>query len=133
MTDASDPTDPLTWALEAATAADDKLGSETVIIDVGDVIGITGHFVITSGRNTRQVRAITDAIEERVADAGGPRPLTVEGRDEYRWVLMDYGDFVVHVFDADAREYYSLDRLWSDRPRVPLPTAIGGRTSDPGA
>lgn len=89
-----------------------------MVVDVGAVLAITDRFVITSGRNTRQVRAIAEEIQERVADAGGPKPIRVEGRDEYRWLLMDYGDFIVHVFDEESRNYYELERLWSDQPRV---------------
>ena len=119
-----DPTDEdLSWALVAARVADDKLGTDTVIIDVGDVLGITGWFVITTGRNSRQVRAIAEAVEQGLAEAGGPRPRRTEGRDELSWVLIDYGGFVVHVFDTDARDHYGLDRLWSDRPHVALPSA----------
>ena len=118
---AVDPADEdLTWALVAARAADDKLGSDTVIIDVGEVLGITGWFVITTGRNSRQVRAIAEAIEADVVQAGGPRPRRSEGRDELTWVLIDYGGFVVHVFYSEARRHYGLDRLWSDRPHVAL-------------
>jgi ribosome-associated protein len=116
-----DPTDEdLTWALVAARAADDKLATDTVVIDVGDVLGITGWFVITTGRNTRQVKAIAEAIEADLSEAGGPRPLRSEGRDEFSWVLIDYGGFVVHVFETEARSHYGLDRLWSDRPHVAL-------------
>ena len=123
--DATADIDPLHWVLAAAEAADDKLATDTVIIDVGDVLAITGHFLITSGRNPRQVRAIAEEIEEQLFLLDGPKPITVEGRDEYKWLLMDYGDFVVHVFEAEAREYYSLDRLWSDQPRVPFPAKTG--------
>ena len=115
-----DEIDPTELALAAATAGDDKLATDVVILEVGEVLGITEHFVIMTGRNARQVRAIAEAIEEHLDHMGGPKPLTVEGRDEYIWLLMDYGDFVVHVFEAEAREHYGLDRLWSDRPRVPF-------------
>ena len=110
--------DDLRWVLAAAKAADDKLGTDISIIDVGTVLAITGHFVIVSGRNTRQVRAIAEEIEEQLFILDGPRPLRVEGKEEYHWLLLDYGDFVAHVFDVDAREYYDLDRLWSDQPKV---------------
>jgi ribosome-associated protein len=114
----------LDWVLAAAAAADDKLATDIVIIDVAAVFGITGHFVIASGRNTRQVRAIAEEIEERVKGIGGPKQIRIEGQNTYEWVLMDYGDFVVHVFDTASREYYDLDRLWSDQPNVPFtPTA----------
>jgi ribosome-associated protein len=89
-----------------------------VILEVGDVLAICDHFVITSGRNTRQVRTITEEIERAIDDAGGPKPMRIEGRDDLRWVLMDYGDFVVHVFIDEARRYFELERLWSDVPRI---------------
>jgi ribosome-associated protein len=112
------------WALEAARAAEQGLGRDTVIIDVGDILSVTDLFVITSGANRRQVRAIVDDVEQMVAVAGGPRPLRVEGAERsemgggHLWILMDYGGFVVHVFDDDSRAHYDLERLWSDRPRL---------------
>jgi ribosome-associated protein len=101
------------------------LATDVVIIDVAAVLAITGHFVVASGRNQRQVRAIAEEIEEQLTRLDGPKPLRIEGRDEYQWLLMDYGDFIVHVFESDAREYYDLDRLWSDQPRVPFEPATG--------
>ena len=106
------------WAVEAARAADDKLATDTLVLDVGAVLAITDHFVITTGANARQVRAIVEAIEDRLTEAGGPKPIRIEGKDALEWVLMDYGEFVVHVFSAEARAYYHLERLWSDRPLV---------------
>ena len=76
------------------------------------------YFVIASATNTRQVRAIADEIEAQIAAAGGPRPVRVEGREDFTWVLMDYGDFVVHVFLEETRQYYDLERLWADVDRV---------------
>lgn len=104
--------------MRAARAADDKLATDTVVIDVGEVLAITDHFVITTGANPRQVRAIVEEIEKQLKEAGGPSPRRIEGLDDLEWVLMDFGDFVVHVFSAEARTYYSLERLWGDRPRV---------------
>ena len=104
--------------MAAARAADAKLGERTLVLDVSDVLSITGWFVITSGRNSRQVKTIAEEVEERVAVAGGVKPLRVEGLDGLRWVLLDYGDFVVHVFLDEERDYYELERLWSDVPRV---------------
>lgn len=106
------------WVAAAARAADTKQGSEIVVLDVGDVLAITGWFVITSAPNDRLVRTITEEVEQQVADAGGPRPVRIEGLDDLRWVLMDYGDFVVHVFRQDARQYYELERLWRDVPTL---------------
>ena len=109
------------WILLTSKAIDEKSGRDTVVIDVGDVFAITEYFVITSGRTSRQVKAIVDEIEETIKKAGGPSPTCIEGNDEYKWVLMDYGEFLVHVFDSNERSYYQLERLWSDRPLATLP------------
>jgi ribosome-associated protein len=105
-------------ALVAADAAATKTLDRTVVIDVGDLLGITDYFVISSGSNPRQVRAIAEEVEQLVKQAGGGSPLRTEGLDDARWVLVDYGDFVVHVFLDEARDYYDLERLWADAPRV---------------
>ena len=102
----------------AARAADAKQGDRTAVLDVSEVLAITGWFVISSGTNARQVKSIAEEIEAQVAALGGLRPLRSEGLDTRRWVLLDYGDFVVHVFLAEERDYYELERLWSDVPRV---------------
>ena len=112
------------WVKSAAAAAEEGPGFDTVIIDVADVLVITDHFVITSGPNTRAVRALAERIEEAVDLSGGPKPMGIEGLSDYEWVLMDYGDFVVHIFSASARDYYALDLLWKDCPTLaanPLP------------
>jgi ribosome-associated protein len=88
------------------------------VLDVGDVLAVTDLFVITSGGNARQVKAIVEEIERKIAEAGGPRPLRVEGLDTLEWVLLDYGPFVVHVFNEEQRAFYRLERLWGDRPRL---------------
>jgi ribosome-associated protein len=87
------------------------------VLDMARVLGLTDAFVITSGTNPRQVRTICDEIERqlKLAGAGGPR--FREGLEDARWALLDYGDFVVHVFLDEAREFYDLDRLWADAPR----------------
>ena len=106
------------WARTAAQAASAKGGEETVIIEVGAVLAITDAFVITSGRNTRQVKTIAEEVEARLKADGGITPLRVEGLGDSQWVLLDYGDLVVHVFLDETREFYDLERLWSDAPRV---------------
>ncbi len=108
----------LHWVQIAAEAADDKLGRDTEAFFVGEIMAITDWFVITSGRNQRQVRAIVDAVEEALTRAGGPKPVRIEGRDTWTWVLMDFGFFVVHVFTEETREFYELERLWKDVPRL---------------
>ncbi len=102
------------WIRAGARGADDKLAEDAIILDVGDVLGITEWFLIVSGRNQRQVRAIVDEVEHQIVEVGGPRPLWIEGLETYQWVLMDYGDFIVHVFDQESRAVYDLERLWSD-------------------
>lgn len=108
----------LNYHLIAAEAAASKTMEETVVLEVGPLIGITDFFVITAGRNDRQVRAIVDEITHRVREAGGGSVRRIEGLQAAVWVLLDFGDFVVHVFDAEARGYYGLERLWGDAPRV---------------
>jgi ribosome-associated protein len=106
------------WARTAARAASAKGGEETVIIEVGGVLAITDAFVITSGRNTRQVKTIAEEVEAKLKSEGGISPLRVEGLGDSQWVLLDYGDLVIHVFLDETREFYDLERLWSDAPRV---------------
>ena len=96
-----------------------------MILSVGEVLSIVDAFVITSAPNTRQVRTIAEEIEDRIKFAGGGGPLRVEGTDDLRWVLLDYGDVVVHVFLQEVREYYELERLWSDVPRQVWEEATG--------
>ena len=109
------------WSKQAALAADEKLGKDTVLLDVGTLVGITDIFVITSGSNYRQVRAIVEEIQEQMLLLDGPKVETIEGR-EYQegsiWVLLDYGGFIVHVFDEETRAIYDLERLWNDCPRI---------------
>lgn len=99
-------------------AAEDKLGQRTEAFFVGDILGITDWFIITSGSNGRQVRAIVDNVEEMLTLNDGPKPIRVEGKQSAQWVLIDYGAFVVHVFDEESREFYDLERLWADVPRL---------------
>ena len=106
------------WCEMAARAAASKKADDTVIFDVGSVLAITDSFVITSAPNERLVRAIAEEIEKQLKESGGPSPRRVEGLREAEWVLLDYGDFVVHVFLEETRRFYDLERLWSDAPRV---------------
>jgi ribosome-associated protein len=106
------------WVVRAARTADAKQGNDILVLEVGVVSALTGWFVIVDGANERQVKTLVDAIEAGVAEDDGPRPLRVEGTDARQWVLVDYGDFVVHVFLTETRQYYELERLWSDVPRL---------------
>ena len=102
----------------AARAAADKKAEDTLALEVGEIIGIAEVFVITSGTNTRQVRTICDEIELALKREDGEAPRSVEGLDDASWVLLDYGDLVVHVFLRETRDYYALERLWTDAPRI---------------
>jgi ribosome-associated protein len=104
--------------LVAARAADAKSGEDTAILAMGELLGLTDAFVITSGRNSRQVKTIVDEVERQVKASSGRSPVRVEGLDDARWVLMDYGDFLVHVFLDEARRFYDLEHLWSGAPRM---------------
>jgi ribosome-associated protein len=95
-----------------------KTDEPTVILDVGELVGITDHFVITGGRNDRQVKAVVDEVARALHAPGAQDARRIEGLSDATWVLMDYGDIVVHVFSAEAREFYDLERLWSDAPKV---------------
>ena len=114
----ADTTDPLDLVVTAARAADEMPGADVVVLDVGSILAITGWFVVCEGSNPRHVKTLVGAIEEAVYERHGVKPLRIEGLAARRWVLLDYGDFVVHVFGPDARSYYDLERLWSDVPRV---------------
>lgn len=106
------------WAVVAAQAAAAKNGEDTVVLDVGRILSITDAFVVTSASNSRLVKTIVEEVEKAVKSTGGPSPIRIEGLSEAQWVLLDYGDFVVHVFLDEVRRYYDLERLWSDVPRV---------------
>jgi ribosome-associated protein len=117
----------------AARAAAAKKGEDTLILAVEPLLKITDAFVITSGTNVRQVRTIAEEVEERVKQDGGPSPLRIEGLDDARWVLMDYGDFVVHVFLDEVRKFYDLERLWADAERWPFesePAGVGAAPTE---
>jgi ribosome-associated protein len=104
------------WVLGAAAAAADKKAERIVILDVSKQLVITDYFVIASGNNDRQVRTIAEEVERRLATTHSLKPFRREGEREGRWVLLDYVDFVVHVFLEEERDYYDLERLWSDAP-----------------
>ena len=107
-----------TLVLAAARGAADLQASDLVVLDVGDVIGITDWFLIASSSNVRQVRRVAEEVEAAVKDAGGDGPTRIEGLEDAKWILMDFGVFVVHVFHDDTRSFYDIERLWSDVPRV---------------
>lgn len=103
----------------AAQAAEGKGGQETVVLDMTEALGVVDAFVITAGRNQRQVRTIVEEVERRLKEGSeGMGPLRIEGLASANWVLMDYGDFIVHVFLEEARHYYDLEHLWGRAPRL---------------
>ena len=108
----------------ATRAAASKGGEDTVALEVGAVLAICDVFVLTSGRNHRQVATLAEEVERQLKAAGAGGPLRVEGREQSEWVLLDYGDFVVHVFLEDTRRFYELERLWRDAPRVEWEEAL---------
>ena len=114
-------------ATAAALAAADKLATDVIALDVSDQLVITDIFLLASAPNDRQVRAIVDGVEERLSGLGA-KPVRREGEREGRWVLLDYGDLVVHVQHAEEREYYALERLWRDCPVVELPEQVRNRS-----
>lgn len=109
------------WEL-AVQAAIDRKAIGTTVLDIGKVSTFTEQFVICHGTNSRQVQAIADSVQAGLK-AGGRRPLGVEGYRRAEWILLDYGDFVVHVFDKEKRFFYDLERLWRTAPRLPVPVA----------
>ena len=109
--------------LTAARAASDKLAGQIVAFDVSDQLAITDAFLIASGANDRQVKAIVDEVEEKLREVGA-KPLRREGERDGRWVLIDYGDIVVHIQHEEERQYYALERLWRDCPSIPLPADV---------
>jgi ribosome-associated protein len=106
-------------ALVAARAGSDKIASDIVLIDVSERLVITDVFVVMTGNNERQVEAIVDEVEEKLRLAGA-KPIRREGQRDGRWVLLDYGEIVVHVQHAEERVFYSLERLWKDCPFIPF-------------
>lgn len=119
-------------ALSAATAAADKKAENIVAIDVSEQLVITDVFLLASAPNDRQVKAIVDAIEERLL-AAGEKPIRREGQRDGRWVLLDYADLVVHVQRNEERAYYELDRLWRDCPVIELTdSAVAAEAGDAG-
>ena len=114
----------------AARAAADKKAFQIVGLEVGDLTSYTDSLLICSGASDRQVAAIADEVQRQLKDAGR-RPLHVEGQSHADWVLLDYGDFVVHVFTEERRTYYGLDGLWGDAPKLEADTLGIGETELP--
>lgn len=109
---------PKELACVAARAADDKKATDTLVIEVGPILAVTEYFVITSASNRRLVRSLTEEVEARIRQVSGRSPLRTEGAREQQWVLIDYGDIVVHVFSDETRTFYEIERLYRDAPFI---------------
>ncbi len=109
--------------LNALHAASDKKAMDLVLLDLREIATFTDYFIITSGANQRQVQAIADEVVAKLKKSGSPAA-RIEGYRTAEWVLVDYGDFVVHVFEDKARKFYDLERLWRESKRVELPAEI---------
>jgi ribosome-associated protein len=118
----------------AAQAASDKLASNIIAFDVSEQLVITDAFVLCSAPNDRQVKAIVDEVEDKLRDRGA-KPVRREGERDGRWVLIDYGEIVVHVQHDEERAYYALERIWRDCPTIDLPASVtsGQSPNEPGA
>jgi ribosome-associated protein len=103
----------------AVTAAEDKKAMDLVVLDLRKAAGFTDYFLICTGGNPRQIRAIADSIIEALADEG-TKPAHVEGYDRSEWILLDYFDFIVHIFATETRLFYGLERLWGNADRIEL-------------
>ena len=116
------PLDELDPELKLAIhCADEKKAVNLIALDLRDIASFTEFFVIASGTNQRQVQAIADEINEQLKKQLGRKPVRIEGYNSAEWVLLDYGDFVFHLFDKEARDFYDLERLWRDARKVEIP------------
>ena len=105
----------------AVRCAADKKATDIIVLDLRQIASFAEYFIIATGSNQRQVQAIADEIEEQLKKQVSTRPVRIEGYNTAEWVLMDYGDFIVHIFNKEAREFYDLERLWRDAGKVSLP------------
>ena len=107
-------------AIAAAKAAADKKAKDTILLELSDISAFADYFVICTGENPAQMRAIADAIDELFSKEFKLEPLGIEGLAHGRWVLMDYGDIIVHIFNNETRAFYELEKLWMDAPKVAI-------------
>ncbi|MDQ3063015.1 MAG: ribosome silencing factor [Acidobacteriota bacterium] len=108
----------------AISCASEKKGFDIVAIDLREIASFTEYFIIASGANVRQVQAISDEITEKLKEQLNSRVIRIEGYQTGEWILLDYGDFIVHIFEQKAREFYDLERLWRDAKRVEIPKEV---------
>ncbi|MEO8573841.1 MAG: ribosome silencing factor [Pyrinomonadaceae bacterium] len=119
------PFDQLDPELQLAiNCADEKKAVNMIGLDLREIASFTEFFIIASGTNPRQVQAIADEINEQLKKQLRRKPVRIEGYTAAEWVLLDYGDFIVHLFDKEARDFYDLERLWRDARRVEIPASV---------
>ena len=111
----------LQLALAAARTADENQGQDIVVLDMRELTPVFDYFVIATGNSRRQLHAISEEIDHCLEDDLGDRRMGIEGYSESRWILLDYGNVVIHLFDAEMREYYALEQFWNQAPQVSLP------------
>lgn len=104
-----------------------------VVLDVAETLVITGYFVIATGASDRQVRSIADAVEDALREKAGMKPIGREGEREGKWILLDFADVVVHVFQPEERDFYRLEKLWSEAPRLELPAGVANPVGEASA
>ena len=111
----------LKLALAAARTAEDNRGTDVAVLDLRDLTPVFDYFVIATGSSRRQLHAISEDIDHRLEDDLGDKRMGIEGYNESRWILLDYGSVVIHLLDEETRSYYAIEDLWSEAKRVPLP------------
>ncbi len=107
-------------AIFIAQAAQDKKAEDVMILEIGELTSLADYFILISGESERQVRGLAAIIEKSMSTQYDMHPV-MEGKDAATWILLDYGDIIVHIFRSDIRQYYALEKLWSDAPQIPIP------------
>ena len=120
--------DALDLAVRSARIADGMKAGDILVLQVGDVLALTEYFVVASASNKRLVDAIVEEVEAQVRETTGRSPIRVEGAREHQWVLIDYGDVIVHVFLSEIRDFYEIERLYNDVPKIEWDDGSGGST-----
>ncbi len=107
-------------AIFIAQSANDKKAEDVLVLEVGDLTSIADFFIFASGESERQVRGLASFIEKEMATRYHKSPV-IEGKEAANWMLLDYGDIIVHIFRSDIRQYYALEKMWADAPQIPIP------------
>jgi ribosome-associated protein len=115
----------LQLALAAAQTAEENRGRDIIVLDMHDLTPLFDYFVLATGTSRRQLHAMSEEIDHTLEDDLNDQRLGIEGYDQSRWILLDYGSIVIHLFDEETRQYYALEELWSDAHRIPLPQRDG--------